>query len=199
MNRQTRVCITGGIGSGKSVISRILRLKGYRVYDCDSEAKKIMESSPEIIMQIEKILNCSCIDSIGQLNKKAIADIIFADKEKRQKVNSVVHKAVRDDFNSVCSNHKEKIVFIETAIPSTAAIADMVDRIWLVSAPETLRMSRIKIRNGLSECEIKKRISSQKAEFDSLPAEKTSVIINDGISPVLPEIDSLLSSSRIFT
>lgn len=199
MDGQTRVCITGGIGSGKSVISRILRLKGYRVYDCDSEAKRIMESSQEIKIQIKQILSESCVTSDGQLNKKAIADIIFADEGKRNKLNSIVHKAVRDDFNAICANQKEKIIFIETAIPSTAAISDMADEIWLVTAPEALRIARVKMRNGLSESEISKRISSQNTEFDSLPAEKTSIIINDGVSPLLPIIDSLLSSTRNFT
>lgn len=194
MSQQVKICITGGIGSGKSVVSRILRLKGFQVYDCDFEAKRIMDTSQEIICKIRDCIGSQCIDSDGKINRKALADIIFTDNRKRRIINSIVHEAVRNDFNSFCENSHEDIIFIETAIPTTAMISEIVDHIWLITAPEEIRINRVKERNAFKEIDIIKRIVTQRSEFDSLPAEKTSVIANGGNDDVLSEITVLIST-----
>ena len=194
------IMITGGIGSGKSVVSRILRLNGYRVYDCDSEAKRIMENDYKVIAELIKILGEEAYSldggstSIRRINRPFIASRIFGDAELRCMVNEVVHQAVREDVLRF-AQESEELVFCETAIPVTSKMTGMSDAIWLVTAPESERIERVKIRNGLSEEEIIKRIESQREEFDRLDDSKTIRIENGRDNMILPRIYDLLAQS----
>ncbi len=91
--------ITGGIGSGKSVVSRILRLNGEMVYDCDTEARRIMETDEAVIGQLRALLGEEAYTSDGHLNKPHVARI-FTDATLRNAVNAIVHAAVRHDLNA---------------------------------------------------------------------------------------------------
>ncbi|MDE6436166.1 MAG: dephospho-CoA kinase, partial [Muribaculaceae bacterium] len=88
------IAITGGIGSGKSVVSRVLRAMGYPVYDCDSQAKAIMDADAEIHRRL-----CSEIDAAvvtdGVIDRKRLAEIVFNDKAKLAVLNAIVHSAVK--------------------------------------------------------------------------------------------------------
>ena len=181
------VGITGGIGSGKSVVSRILRCNGYSVYDCDREAKILMNQDAEIVRSLREIAGDEVYSNDGFLNRKYLAERLFADVELRLKVNALVHEAVRNDLKR-CKEHLNGIFFIESAIMSTAGIDDLCDEIWLVEADENTRITRVKSRDNLSIDEIKKRIESQKNEFDRLPETKTVRILNDGDSGLIIEI-----------
>ncbi|MDE6578443.1 MAG: dephospho-CoA kinase, partial [Muribaculaceae bacterium] len=185
-----RIGITGGIGAGKSVVSRLLRLKGYRVYDCDSEAKRIMETDPDLRKALIKLLGENAYSG-ACLNRKHIADIIFTDSHIREKINGLVHAAVRKDFLRYARN-AETPVFVETAILSTGGFLPLVDEIWLVEAPENVRIERVRKRNGLPEKEILERMQTQQKEFDNLPMEKTEVIVNDGESSIWNRVNNLL-------
>ncbi len=184
--------ITGGIGSGKSVVSRILRLNGYRVYDCDSEAKRLMEHDAEVIMALTALLGKETYqqDERGEdirLNRSYVASRIFTDDRLRTEVNSVMHKAVSEDFMRF-AHETEGTVFCETAILATSHMDALCDRIWIVTAPEEERIERVKARNGLSEHEIRQRIESQADEFSQLPEDKILIIMNGDRDMLLPQI-----------
>ncbi len=193
--------ITGGIGSGKSVVSRILRLNGFKVYDCDSEARRIMEMDLGVMEQLIEILGEESYHSVGgveenrrAINRPFIASKIFNDDELRNAVNRVVHKAVREDvvrFAREC----ETIAFCETAIPATSKMEAMCESIWLVTASERERIERVVKRNGLSRTEVESRIATQKEEFSKLDEKKTHVIMNGKDNLILPCIFNLLSAS----
>ena len=185
-----RIGITGGIGAGKSVVSRLLRLKGYKVYDCDSEAKRIMETDPDLRRELKKLLGENAYSG-PCLNRKYIADIIFTDSHIREKINGLVHAAVREDFQRYAGN-AETPVFVETAILSTGGFLPLVDEIWLVEAPEIVRIERVKKRNGLKEEEILERMQTQQKEFDNLPSDRTEIIVNDGESSIWKRVRNLL-------
>lgn len=189
------VCITGGIGSGKSVVSRVLRLNGYKVYDCDSEAKILMESDPNVRTGIIKILGNSAFDRNGKLDRRYIASIIFSDAEKRKEVNRIVHEAVRRDFERFVKKQND-IVFCETAIPVSSHLNEDCDEIWLVEAPETLRVERVAHRNGLSDKEIRERMRSQEEEFDKITVFQKRIIDNGGSTPLLPQIFKKLGINK---
>lgn len=185
-----RICITGGIGAGKSVVSRILRLKGYPVYDCDSKAKELMEGNDFLRSHLVAILGQEAFKD-GKIDRKFVADRIFSDEAIRGEVNRVVHAAVRDDYDKFARGN-EGVTFVETAIPQTAGFVETLDEIWEVDAPEQLRIERVKVRNGLDEESIRRRIKTQRSEFDSLPAEKRKMILNDGETSLTERISSLL-------
>lgn len=190
------ICITGGIGSGKSVVSRVLRLNGFAVYDCDTEARRLMEENVIVREEIIGILGPEAYvsgDSQGKevrLNRSFVASEIFNNDKLRNMVNAVVHRAVREDFIRFATL-RHGTVFCETAIPVTSRLDRICDHIWIVTAPEEVRIERVKLRNSLSEDEIQKRIATQRDEFESLPKEKLIEIKNGNNDPVLPRIYEL--------
>lgn len=188
--------ITGGIGSGKSVVSRILRLNGERVYDCDTEARRLMESDKQLICNLTDLLGEEAFGYEGKLNRPYIAEKIFGNDEIRIAVNRVVHHAVKEDFLRYARLQGGR-VFCESAILATAGFDRICHKIWLVTASEEERIERIILRNGLSREEIEKRMASQKIEFDSLPVYKVVELRNGPSDLLLPQIFGLIKSNKI--
>ncbi len=183
--------ITGGIGAGKSVVSRILRLKGFEVYDCDSEASFLMEHLSDIREKLCQKFGQKCYDSQGKLNRTYLASRIFKSPSELQWMNSLVHEAVRCDIRKHLS--KDGPFFVESAIIGTSGLDEMCSQIWLVTAKETTRLQRAINRGGVRG-DIERRMEIQKSEFNSLPQEKIRIIQNDDNSEILPQIEVFLES-----
>ncbi len=188
-----RVGITGGIGGGKSVVSRFLRILGYSVYDSDEQAKALMARSSCIQEQLSAEFGADIYVG-GVLNRTRLAERVFADKATLQRLNTIVHPAVKADFAEwCCKRSAEPVLFIESAILLEAGFSDTVDEIWLVTAPEAVRVSRVIARNHCSAEEAISRIRSQMSDAEK---EKyaSAVILNDGEKPLIPQIFKALSS-----
>lgn len=183
--------ITGGIGAGKSVVSRILRLKGYQVYDCDSRAKWLMENSPAIFDPLIERYGPEVMSLCG-LNRTMLAERVFAIEEERLWLNALVHGAVRDDLLNWCDGLETGIGFVESAIMVSSKLDKICDWIWLVDAPLELRKARAMSRGGVTEENLELRIRSQRFEFDGLPPDKVERIENDDSSSLLVQIERLL-------
>lgn len=191
-----RVAITGGIGAGKSIVSRMLLAMRYPVYDCDSRAKRLMDSNPSIIRAIAEGIGNDCLCPDGSLHRGRLSARVFADAEALSCLNNIVHKAVREDLERWFTLQQAHILFVETAIPYSSGLYKMVDGIWEVTAPESVRIERVKQRSGLTADDIKARISSQTRTEIAPTVDagiKTDIIVNDGLLPVLPQIESLLT------
>ena len=180
-----RIAIIGGIGSGKSVVSRLLSLMGYPVYDCDSNAKRLMDESEDIHRGLVDIFGPPAVTPEG-INRAYIASIAFKDAEKLSKLNSLVHPAVLHDFDRWAQQNGE-IVFVETAILSESGMSKSVDAVWSVEAPLECRVERVMVRNAMSREDVMRRISSQAT---TIPDEITSVthLINDDSQALIPQI-----------
>lgn len=159
--------ITGGIGSGKSVVSRVLRCNGFIVYDCDSEAKRIMTQDEKVKTQLQAGIGCEIYSEQGELNRKLLAQMLFNDLKVRTFVNEIVHCAVFEDIKSRLSLSKAEF-FIESAILYSSGLWELCEAIWMVTAPEEERMKRVAHRDNLSAAEIKKRMETQEKEFSGL-------------------------------
>lgn len=192
MNATVRIIgIAGGIGSGKSVLSRILRLKGYDVYDCDSRAKVLMSASEEIMHQLRMWCGDCVISDDGALCRAELARQIFSDQELRGKVNKLVHRCVLDDFKSWCSQRVYRLVFVESAVMVTSGLDRLCDRIFLVTAPEHVRVVRAMQRDGCSRQQALSRVEAQKNEEQLLLQDpKTIALANDG-SALLPQLEGV--------
>lgn len=193
--------ITGGIGTGKSVVSRVLRCNGFEVYDCDTSAKKLMENDIHLKEKLRSELGGEIYHNNGSLNKKLLASKLFNDDNVRNFVNSLVHEAVRKEISSLRIKIKGKF-FIESAILFTSHLAEDCDKIWLVEAPLEERIKRVEKRDSMNRKEIEKRINSQRLEFSQIDSEKTLVIINDDYKPMLPIILQQIDknqNNQIFT
>lgn len=193
MNTVRLIAICGGIGSGKSVVSEILRSLGYEVYDCDSRAKQIMDSDPAIHERLcHEIHPQSVVE--GVIDRKLISEVVFGDSEALSRLNGIVHKAVKDNIKLWASEGKTQsgVKFIETAIPVSSGMTDMVDDVWEVTAPYRVRVERVKKRNGMSEAQVVSRIKSQESEsLDAIPHQE---IFNSPDCAILPQIHELLKT-----
>ena len=189
MKSKRLVAITGGIGSGKSVVSAILRIMGYSVYDCDSRAKNLMNTNKDIKNDLISSFGVDCISEDGKINAQYISSIVFKDKTALLKINSIVHPRVKDDILLEYLNN-QGVMFVETAILLQSNLLDIIDEVWLVDAPEKVRVKRVMLRNSMSADEVRRRIKSQSGQ-DYSTLKNLCPIINDGVSAILPQIISL--------
>lgn len=186
------VAITGGIGSGKSVVIRMLTAMGYPVYDCDSRAKSLMDCSPAIKRKIAEEISAESVGTDGVIDRSVLADVVFRDSEKLQRLNSAVHDAVRQDIDSWRSGRT--LSFVETAILYQSGLDRMVDEVWEVIAPRELRIERVMARSGLSREQVAQRMAVQDSyEIETLHPNSFE-LINDGDCALLPQVESLLAN-----
>lgn len=184
--------ISGGIGSGKSVVARIVAAMGYEVYDCDLRARAIMESA-EIMSALLDEFGESIFDSDGRLLRPALAAIVFADSQRLSALNAITHRAVRDDLATWASGLCDRSrIFVETAILYQSGIDNMVSQVWEVAAPRETRIGRVAARNGMARADIEARICSQDSFIPSTLHPHTVIIINDGLMPLLPQVEKAL-------
>ena len=185
------IAIVGGIGSGKSVVSHILRLLGYDVYDCDSNAKLLMNTSTRIQSQLIDAFGSEVVSSNGEINRRRLRDIIFRDKTSLNTINGIVHPAVKEDINQRMSESKSKLYFVETALPQESGIDKKCDYIWLVDASKDIRISRVMARNSFSREQVEERMSKQ--DYSKLDDSKTIKITNDNLIALLPQVVNALN------
>ena len=185
------VAIAGGIGSGKSVVSSILRIMGFIVYDCDSEAKRLMNTSCEIKNDLVEAFGTDCITETGTINSAYIASVVFKNKVALSKINSIVHPRVKTDILLKLKNSNQQVMFVETAILMQSNLLDIVDEVWLVSASEETRIKRVMKRNGMSVDDVKKRIHAQQNQ-DYSKLNNCKNIVNEECEAILPQIRLLI-------
>lgn len=180
------IAVTGGIGCGKSVVCRIFELLGFHVYDCDSQAKKIMDNSPVIKQEIMTQIDRAVVKN-GIINRQALGEIVFNDSVALQRLNSIVHSAVKTDLYNWHRETSGDIHFVETAILYQSGINEMVDDIVEVVAPKELRIRRVMARNNMGREQVLERISSQSSEQNRCN-DKTIKIINDDNTSLLCQV-----------
>lgn len=169
------ILITGGIGSGKSVVSGILRGRGIPVYDTDSRTKALYKG--ELGIRLEEALGKKLHDADGHFDRKALASLIFSDRQILERVEKIVHPAVLRDFKEWKENQESTIVCMESAIALEKPLFnDSYDFVVIVNAPEDLRIRRACNRDGSDEISVRKRVQNQKVDL-----QKANFIIeNDG-------------------
>lgn len=188
--------ITGGIGAGKSVVSRILRLQGHEVYDCDSEAKRLMDASGELKSAIACRFGSECVGADGSLDRKAIAGYVFGNDTHREWLNGLVHGLVREDIARRLAGPDAGICFVESAIMHTSHLDEMCDEVWLVDAPEEMRLDRASRRDGADRQAVMARMRSQRDEFANIRCGRVVRIDNDGTVSLLAQIERLTNSNK---
>lgn len=191
------IAITGGIGSGKSVVSRMLTVMGFRVYDTDSRAKRLMDSDERLKRRLVTDIHPAAVDLNGAINRKVIADTVFGDSARLNVLNNLVHGAVKDDFAAWCGSDAcsgESVVFVECAILYSSGFDALVDEVWEVTAPDDVRIERVMKRNCMSADDVRRRIGAQKAETGH---DGAKLIVNDGFAPLLPQIYLLITNESL--
>jgi dephospho-CoA kinase len=191
--------VTGGIGSGKSIVCKILEHLGYPVFYSDEEAKLNMVQNLDLISGITSLFGKeSYIDK--NLNRSYIATEIFRNPNLKNQLNKLVHPTVFQSFEKWKSKQKSDFVFNESALLFETGSFRRFDQIMLVNANLETRVERIIMRDGISEKQILERISNQlsdEVKLDLFSKECDGVIItNDKNSTVLPQVLSFLEKLK---
>lgn len=186
-----KIGITGGIGSGKSVVSEIFRLHGIPVYNADQEAKKLNDSSPYIREQLTlQIGEGLYIDD--KLDRKKLASIIFHDSRKLAIVNSIIHPELARHFTEWCRLREHcPMVILDAALLIEAGFHQFVDKVVMVQAPKELRIARVMQRDRSARNEVEARMNSQLAEEEKIKYADY-VICNDNRHSLINQASELM-------
>ena len=184
-----KIGITGGIGSGKSYVCQRLIARGYEVYDCDSAAKRLMRTSPEIQQQLTALIGPDTYVD-GQLNKAAVAKFLLVSEEHAHAVDAIVHPAVFNDFEA------SGMKWMESAILFESGAYRLVDKTIAVTAPEEVRIQRVMQRDDISREKALQWMQRQWPQ-EELRRRADYEIVNDGQQDLNTQIEALLKRIEI--
>lgn len=192
--------ITGGIGSGKSEVCRILAKKGLTVqYNADAKVKELYDTVPGLLESIEDRLGCSLRDEAGKFVPRCLAQRIFVDRQALETVESLVFPALMEDFLAFAGNSGSPFVVFESAtILEKPQFDGFGDKVILVDAPVSMRMERACRRDGADREAVKARMANQK-KMNALSEGATdpridAVIVNDGSVAILEQKIEIMMS-----
>ena len=194
MNKNSKISIgiTGGIGSGKTTVCKILEHLGYPVFYADIEAKKNMMENLDLISNIVAAFGAEAyIDK--QLNRNFLAKKIFQDPNAKAQLDALVHPTVHQSFERWKSEQHSPIVFNEAALLFETGSYKHFDQVWLVTADKETRIKRVMKRDLLSREEVLARISNQLSDEEKLKLTSYH-ILNDETTLVIPQVLDLLNT-----
>ena len=167
-NLPLKIGITGGIGSGKSLVCQIFKTLKVPVFEADKEAKEIIDSDPITRKALGELLGNGIFDPDGKINRHVMAGIIFNDQELLMKVNAIIHPAVRHRFNSWHAEQKSRYIIQEAAILFESGVFRLMDMNIVVTAPEEMRIRRVMQRDGVTKEKVYERMKNQWPEEEKV-------------------------------
>ena len=186
-----KVGLTGGIGSGKTTVSEVFHSLGIPVYNSDKRAKYLMENDPSLRVAIIQYFGEESYRS-EVLNRLYLSEQVFSDKSKLQKLNSIVHPVVGNDFALWCKNQSAPFVLKEAAILIESRAYKGLDKIIVVTASENVRMERVMERDGVKASEVRDRINNQMTDSERLQYADF-IIDNDGIQMLIFQVKEVFN------
>ncbi|MDO4690858.1 MAG: dephospho-CoA kinase [Fusobacterium sp.] len=181
--------LTGGIASGKTTVSKILKTKGFLIYDADEIAREISKEE-EVKKELISYFGEQILDKASNIDRKKLKDIVFKDKEKLEELNRIIHPRVYVFFKSIRekNDYKKTIVF-DVPLLFESGIDKLCDKILLVLANRELKIKRIIKRDGISKELAEKIIGSQMSDDEKI--KKADIIIknNDSIEDLKEQVE----------
>ncbi|MFN8265330.1 MAG: dephospho-CoA kinase [Chitinophagaceae bacterium] len=181
-----KIGLTGGIGSGKSMVAHVFELLGIPVYSADAAAKKLMNEDEQLKQQLIHYFGTGTYSN-GLLNRQYLASIVFTNKEKLELLNSIVHPVTIADAERWFQSQKAPYALKEAALLFESGAAEGLDAVIGVTAPETLQIKRVMDRDGVTAAEVKKRMNNQVEETIKIRL-CDYVITNNDQQLILPQI-----------
>ena len=182
-----KIAITGGIGSGKSYVCRILEKQGIKVYDCDAEAKRLMRYDADLQESLKQLVGEEVYSAEGILQKTVLAQFLLASEANKQAVNDVVHPAVARDFEQSDYQWLESAILFDSGFDRRTHF----DFVVCVTAPVPVRLKRIMLRDHISEQKAQEWIDAVMPQ-EELAARSDFEIVNDGVRDVEERVQQLL-------
>lgn len=190
-----RLGITGGIGSGKSTVTDIIKLLDIPVYIADIESKKLTESSPVIREKLVEAFGENLYDR-HKLNKQLLASYIFNDKHKLAIANSIIHPVVDLHFCEWVQNHQyHPIVAVEAAILYESGMQKLTDKVIMVYTPLEERIRRTMLRDSISREKVLERINSQLSD-DEKAKRADYIVYNDETQSLIKQCIDIIENIK---
>lgn len=186
------VGITGGIGSGKSIICSVIEKIGFPVFYSDKEAKEILVSDKDVINKLTSLIGVELYKD-GVFHKEVLANKIFNDPSIKDKVNHIIHPKVREKFSQWVNLQKSSIVFNEAAILFETGMYKNYDATVIVTAPKPIRINRAVKRDHTTKEAVENRIKNQWTDEDKIKLANF-IIVNDDLTLVIPQLEKVLLS-----
>lgn len=186
------LAVTGGIASGKSFVCQRLAERGFPVFSCDDEARRLMVSDGTLRQRLQALIGLNAYKDDGSLNKIVVAS--FIKSGGKEAVDALVHPAVRRAFWQWVTEQNSNVVIMECALLFESGFEVLADKAVLVSAPENVRIKRLMQRNGIDEGAARSWMALQMPEEEKM-RRADFVIYNDGKSDLEQQIDKLLGET----
>jgi dephospho-CoA kinase len=187
--------LTGGIASGKSTVSRYLRERGAVIIDADTLAKELVAQGTPAWQEIVAFFGSQVLDEAGNIDRKRLAQIIFADPQARSKLNSIVHPKViettKKRIRELKDNDNVPLIVVDAPLLIEAGMTDLVDEVWVVAVPVQEQLNRLVFRDKLSKEEAIKRIYSQMPLAEKLTYADRIIDNSGSMEETLKLLDSL--------
>jgi len=189
--------VTGGIGSGKSTVARILRDLGAKIIDADKIAREVTAKGEPALAELVDYFGQEILDKDGELNRKYLANIVFNDKKKLEKLNEITHKyiikKIINKVNKLKEEGKHDLIVLDVPIPVEHGFLDIAEEVWVVKSDKETRIRRIMERSKISYEEALKRIEAQISD-DEYFKIATLIIENNG---TLEELENTVAKLYI--
>ena len=182
-----KVGLTGGIGSGKTTVSKVFETLGIPVYDADTQAKRLMNTDPELKTALKDYFGNDIYHDDKTLDRHKLAGIIFNNPAALEKVNGWVHPAVARDFEQWCIQQTSPYVLEEAAIIFESNMAHRFAKVILVTAPENVRINRVCVRSRITPEAVRKRMENQWHDKKKIELADY-VICNDNLRLITPQV-----------
>jgi dephospho-CoA kinase len=180
------VGLTGGIGSGKSTVAGVFRVLGVPVFEADVESKRLLDTDAAVKARVVDAFGESVYPH-GHLDTKALARIVFNDRDALERLNAIAHPAVRMAFRQWAARQHAPYVLVEAALLVDTGWAAGLDHLVVVQAPEQLRVRRVMARDGADEQAVRARMRNQIDDTTRVAAAH-DVVTNDDTRLVIPQV-----------
>lgn len=187
MNGQLKIGVTGGIGSGKSVVCRIFNVLGIPVFDADTEAKRLMTRDTALADAIRAEFGERAYHPDGTLDRAYMAAQVFSDEERLKKLNALVHPVVIRAGEDWAKKQEAPYTIKEAALLFESGSFKLNQYTILVSAPTSLRIERVMKRDGITADQVTARMERQWPE-ETKRQLADFVIVNDGVQALIPQV-----------
>ena len=171
--------LTGGIGSGKSTVSKYLIQKGITIVDADLISRQVVEPGSEALAEIKETFGAEYILPDGNLDRKKLGRLVFADKTSLWKLNYIMSNRIGEEINRQIEASESDITVLDAATLIEAGYDSIVDALWIVDADDEVRIGRVMARDGATRQEVLDRMNNQMSREERLGRECT-VIDNSG-------------------
>lgn len=188
--KKLHIGVTGGIGSGKTVVCRIFETLGYPVFYADDEAKKVMTEDADLVKKIKQHFGEHAYFDDGSLNRKLLSDIVFQDTDRLNILKGLVHPATIKAYQEWAEKQQSSLIFKEAALLFESNSYKLSDFNVLVTAPVSIRIHRVVKRDNVTAAIVKARMDKQMIDEEK---EKLAdfIIINDDKRALIPQVLSL--------